>query len=162
VEELVGASLAAMRDALQDHRVVVADLSQVPLVECDVVLLERVLCNLLENAGKYTPAGTEIRLWAGAVEDEIRIVVEDDGPGVPKGKERQIFEKFTRGERESATAGVGLGLAVCKAILQAHGGRIWVESTQRPDRPGGLAGARFVVALPRGTPPAVELEPANA
>ncbi|AQV96763.1 two-component sensor histidine kinase [Cupriavidus necator] len=162
VEELVGASLAAMRDALGRHRVVVADLSRVPLVECDAVLIERVLCNLLENAAKYTPAGTEIRLSAAQVEDEIRIAVEDDGPGVPKGMERQIFEKFTRGERESATAGVGLGLAVCEAIMQAHGGRIWVEPAQRPDWPGGQAGARFVVALQRGNPPAVEPEPADA
>ncbi|WP_432261831.1 DUF4118 domain-containing protein [Cupriavidus sp. TMH.W2] len=162
VEELVGASLAAMRDALGRHRVVVADLSRVPLVECDAVLIERVLCNLLENAAKYTPAGTEIRLSAAQVDDEIRIAVEDDGPGVPKGKERQIFEKFTRGERESATAGVGLGLAVCEAIMQAHGGRIWVEPAQRPDWPGGQAGARFVFALQRGNPPAVEPEPADA
>jgi two-component system sensor histidine kinase KdpD len=162
VEELVGASLAAMREALEHHRVVVADLSRVPLVECDAVLIERVLCNLLENAAKYTPAGTEIRLSAAAVDGEIRIAVEDDGPGVPKGKERQIFEKFTRGERESATAGVGLGLAVCEAIVQAHGGRIWVEPAQRPDRPGGQAGARFLVALPRGNPPAVEPEQTDA
>lgn len=162
VEELVGASLAAMRDALGRHRVIVADLSGVPLVECDAVLIERVLCNLLENAAKYTPAGTEIRLSAAQVEDEIRIAVEDDGPGVPKGKERQIFEKFTRGERESATAGVGLGLAVCEAIMQAHGGRIWVEPAQRPDLPGGQAGARFVFALQRGIPPAVEPEPVDA
>ncbi|WP_042879435.1 sensor histidine kinase [Cupriavidus necator] len=159
VEELVGASLAAMRDALVRHRVVVADLSGVPLVECDAVLMERVLCNLLENAAKYTPAGTEIRLWAAPVDAEIRIAVEDDGPGVPAGKERQIFGKFTRGERESATAGVGLGLAVCEAIVQAHGGRIWAEPAQRPERPRGQAGARFMVALPRGNPPALEPEP---
>ncbi|WP_444634834.1 DUF4118 domain-containing protein [Cupriavidus oxalaticus] len=164
VEELVGASLASMRDALARHRVVVADLSTVPLVECDAVLIDRVLCNLLENAAKYTPVGTEIRISAAVVQHEIRISVEDDGPGVPKGKERQIFEKFTRGERESATAGVGLGLAVCEAIMQAHGGRIWVEAAQRPDlpmRPGGRTGARFTIALPRGNPPAVELDPTD-
>ncbi|MBP0628221.1 sensor histidine kinase KdpD [Cupriavidus sp. AcVe19-1a] len=165
VEELVGASLASMRDALARHRVVVADLSTVPLVECDAVLIDRVLCNLLENAAKYTPVGTEIRISAAVVQDDIRISVEDDGPGVPRGKERQIFEKFTRGERESATAGVGLGLAVCEAIMQAHGGRIWVEPGQRPDlpvRPDGQAGARFTIALPRGNPPPVEPEPADA
>lgn len=153
VEELVGASLAAMRDTLATHRIRVADLSRVPLVKCDAVLIDRLLCNLLENAAKYTPADTEIRISAATVDDEIRIVVEDDGPGVPRGKERQIFEKFTRGERESATAGVGLGLAVCDAIAQAHGGRIWTEPAQRADRPAGQAGARFVVALPLGKPP---------
>ncbi|MBF6990602.1 sensor histidine kinase KdpD [Cupriavidus sp. IK-TO18] len=163
VEELVGASLAAMREALARHRVVVASLSQVPLVECDAVLVDRVLCNLLENAAKYTPPGTEIRLSAMAAGDEVRVVVEDDGPGVPRGRERQIFEKFTRGERESATAGVGLGLAVCEAIMQAHGGRIWVEPAQRQgqSRPGDGTGARFTIALPRGNPPAIEPEPAE-
>ncbi|MCG5262585.1 sensor histidine kinase KdpD [Cupriavidus gilardii] len=160
VEELVGSSLAAMREALSRHHIVVADLSGVPLVECDAVLIERVLCNLLENAGKYAPAGTTIRLSAEARDNEIRIVVEDEGPGVPAGKERQIFEKFTRGQRESATTGVGLGLAVCEAITHAHGGHIWVEpalSTERQALHG--PGARFVVALPRGNPPAVEAEP---
>ncbi|MBP0620062.1 sensor histidine kinase [Cupriavidus consociatus] len=163
IEELAGASVAAMREALARHRVVVANLSQVPLVECDAVLVERVLCNLLENAAKYTPPGTEIRLSAMAAGDEVWVVVEDDGPGVPRGRERQIFEKFTRGERESATAGVGLGLAVCEAIMQAHGGRIWVEPAQRQDQPAHPddgTGARFTIALPRGNPPAIEPEPA--
>ena len=159
VEELVGASLAAMRDALARHKVVVASLGQVPLIQCDAVLIERVLCNLLENAAKYTPDGTEIRISAGVAEGEVRIVVEDDGPGVPRGMARQIFEKFTRGEKESATVGVGLGLAVCEAVVQAHGGRIWVEPAQRDDRPAGQAGARFVVALPYVAPPALVPEP---
>lgn len=160
VEELAGSSLAAMREALSRHRIVVADLSAVPLVECDAVLIERVLCNLLENAGKYAPAGTTIRLSAEASDDEIRIVVQDEGPGVPAGRERQIFEKFTRGQRESATAGVGLGLAVCEAIVHAHGGRIWVEPARSAERQAVHGpGARFVVALPRGNPPALEAEP---
>ncbi|MDE2203149.1 MAG: DUF4118 domain-containing protein [Burkholderiaceae bacterium] len=160
IEEMVGGALAAMRGALARHRIVVANLSALPLLECDAVLMERVLCNLLENAAKYTPDGTEIRIDAAVVGDELRLTVEDDGPGVPAGKERQIFEKFTRGERESATAGVGLGLAVCEAIVQAHGGRIWVEPAQRADQPAGHAGARFVVALPRGNPPQIEPESA--
>ncbi|XQU68617.1 hypothetical protein OJJOAM_001348 [Cupriavidus sp. H18C1] len=170
VEELVGSSLAAMREALSRHRVEVADLSRVPLVECDAVLIERVLCNLLENAGKYTPAGTTIRVSAEAVgagedgkvsegregredgedsedgkggvggEGEIRIAVEDEGPGVPAGSERQIFAKFTRGQRESATAGVGLGLAVCEAIVQAHGGEGSGSNRRGPRRAGPCTG----------------------
>lgn len=160
-EELVGAALGALRDALAGHRIVVADLSTMPLVECDAVLMDRVLCNLLENAAKYTAAGTEIRIRAEAVDDEVRLVVEDDGPGVPAGSERQIFEKFTRGERESVTTGVGLGLAVCDAIVQAHGGRIWVEPVREAAMPGVGIGARFVVALPRGNPPVIEPEAAD-
>jgi len=150
IEELVGAALASMRDAMGAHHVQVLDLSELPLVECDGVLMERVLCNLLENAAKYTPAGTPVRIRGAVVGDEVQLSVEDEGPGVPAGQERRIFEKFTRGERESATTGVGLGLAVCEAIMQAHGGRIWVESAQ--------PGARFTLALPRGNPPAIEPE----
>ncbi|WP_454730692.1 MULTISPECIES: DUF4118 domain-containing protein [Cupriavidus] len=159
-EEMVGAALAAMRDALARHRVSVSGLAALPLVECDAVLMERVLCNLLENAAKYTPAGTAIRVSGELADTEVRLVVADQGPGVPRGQEQSIFQKFTRGERESATAGVGLGLAVCEAIVQAHGGRIWVESAGGDDGEG--RGARFVVALPRGTPPAVEPEAAAA
>ncbi|WP_420995254.1 DUF4118 domain-containing protein [Cupriavidus sp. 30B13] len=158
-EEMAGAALAAMRDALARHRVTVSGLAALPLVECDAVLMERVLCNLLENAAKYTPPGTAIHIASELTDAEVRLVVADEGPGVPRGQEQSIFQKFTRGARESATAGVGLGLAVCEAIVQAHGGRIWVESAGWDDaQGGGNGGARFVVALPRGTPPAVEPE----
>ncbi len=160
-EELVGAALGALRDALAGHRIVVAELHTMPLIECDAVLMDRVLCNLLENAAKYTPAGTEIRIRAESVDEEVRLIVEDDGPGVPPGNERQIFEKFTRGERESVTTGVGLGLAVCDAIVQAHGGRIWVEPVRDAVTAGAGVGARFVVALPRGNPPVIEPEAAD-
>lgn len=153
IEELVGASLAAMREPLAGHRVAVASLSQLPLVECDGVLIERVLCNLLENAAKYTPAGSTLRIHAAVHESELRVAVSDNGPGVAPGAERRIFEKFTRGERESATPGVGLGLAVCEAIISAHHGRIWVEHT-----PGLASGAQFVFSLPLGTPPAIQPE----
>jgi len=155
MEELVGAALAAMRDALAGHRVGVAPLSALPLVECDGVLIERVLCNLLENAAKYTPPGSVIDLQARAGEGELQVSVTDAGPGVSPGHERRIFEKFARGERESATPGVGLGLAVCEAIVHAHRGRIWVEPA-----PGQPHGARFAFTLPLGEPPAVQPETA--
>ena len=158
LEELVGAALVSMREALGRHRIEVADLSALPLVECDAVLMERVLCNLLENAAKYTAPGTVVRIrgeladgTGDGADAEVRLIVEDEGPGVAPGQERHIFEKFTRGQRESATAGVGLGLAVCDAIMQAHGGRIWAQP--------GARGARFVLALPRGNPPVIEPEP---
>ena len=83
VEELVGAALAAMREPLAAHQVTVSSLSQLPLVECDGVLIERVLCNLLENAAKYTPAGSAIQLGATVQDKELRISVCDNGPGVP-------------------------------------------------------------------------------
>jgi two-component system sensor histidine kinase KdpD len=162
LEEVVGASLKLLGPTLADRKVIISGLDAQPLLQFDAVLMERVLCNLLENAAKYTPPGTGIRIAGEVADAEVRLVVEDDGPGVPRGQELSIFQKFTRGERESATAGVGLGLAVCEAIVQAHGGRIWVESAGVA-RAGGTqgtgTGARFVVALPRGNPPAIEPEP---
>ena len=98
-----------------------------PLVRFDSVLIERVLCNLVENASKYTPADSCIIISAAVQERFLRVEVSDDGPGLPHGKEEAIFEKFTRGERESAKPGVGLGLAICRAIIEAHGGTIHAE-----------------------------------
>jgi len=109
-------------------------------------LIERVLYNLLDNAGKYTPSGTVIQIAAEASRGQLLVIVSDNGPGVPEGQREAIFEKFTRGSRESATPGVGLGLAISRAIVEAHRGKIWVE-----ENPGG--GARFCLTLPLGTPP---------
>jgi len=120
-----------------------------PLVDIDAVLFERVLCNLLENAAKYTPPASPIRIRATAAGDHVVVTVDDDGPGLPKGKEEAIFDMFERGRKESPTPGVGLGLAICRAIVEAHGGSIRGETRA----PGG---ARFTIALPRGTPPGLE------
>ena len=125
-----------------------------PLVEFDATLIERVLYNLLENAGKYTPEGTLVRLSAAVSGDDLVVAVSDNGPGLPRGQEESIFEKFTRGTRESATPGVGLGLAISRAIVEAHHGRIWAENAS-----GG--GARFCFTLPLGTPPAAPPEEAR-
>ncbi|HEY0293883.1 MAG TPA: sensor histidine kinase KdpD [Bordetella sp.] len=152
IEELVGAALAAMKESLDGRPVTVARLSDLPLVECDGVLIERVLCNLLENAAKYTPPGSPLRIGAALQGGEMQVAVSDRGPGVPPGEHQRIFEKFTRGAHESALPGVGLGLAVCRAILEAHRGRIWVD-------PDYAEGARFVFALPLGVPPTLDAEP---
>jgi two-component system sensor histidine kinase KdpD len=146
VEEVVGSALKAARSALTRQRVEVALPPDLPLVEFDATLIERVLYNLLENAGKYTPAGTLVRVAGEVSGNELLVTVSDDGPGVPEAKREAIFEKFTRGSRESGTPGVGLGLAISRAIVEAHGGRIWVE-----DNAG--RGARFCLSLPLGTPP---------
>lgn len=151
LEEVVGSSLKARRQPLSGHRVQVALPADLPLLEFDAVLIERVLCNLLENAAKYTPPGSNVRLEAGLDGDEARISVADNGPGLAQGNEETIFEKFTRGERESTTPGVGLGLAICRAIVKAHKGRIWAENI-----PSG--GARFVFTLPLGVPPTLPVE----
>jgi len=151
-EEVVGSARAALQGALAAHRVH-ADLPEsLPLVNFDAALIERVLCNLLENAAKYTPAGSCIDIVARVRGTELQVTVADDGPGLPAGQEEALFEKFARGERESATPGVGLGLAICRAIVGAHGGRIGAQA------PGiGQRGARLGFTLPLGTPPAMPL-----
>jgi two-component system sensor histidine kinase KdpD len=149
LEEVVGTALKAMSSVLDPQRVKVALAEDLPLVDIDAVLFERVLCNLLENAAKYTGPGTPVDIRAQAAGDQVVITVEDVGPGLPKGKESSIFDMFERGRKESATPGVGLGLAICRAIVEAHGGKIRGET--RP-----LGGARFTIELPRGEPPSLE------
>ena len=148
IEEVVGSALRASARALQQHVVSTALAADLPLVRFDAVLIERVLCNLLENAAKYTPAGSNIAISAQVHSALIEVTVYDDGPGLPPGREEALFEKFTRGERESAKPGVGLGLAICRAIIEAHGGTI--AACASPS-----SGAGFVFSLPLGTPPAL-------
>jgi two-component system sensor histidine kinase KdpD len=149
LEEAVGSALRAMAGALDAGRVRTRLPPDLPLLHVDPALFERVLCNVLENAAKYTPAGSPIEISAEMTGDRVRIHVDDWGPGLPKNREEAIFQMFERGRKESATPGVGLGLAICRAIVSAHEGRITGET-----RPGG--GARFTIELPRDEPPALE------
>jgi two-component system sensor histidine kinase KdpD len=148
LEEVVGSALAACGPALAGRPVRVSLADDLPLLKLDAVLFERVLVNLLENAAKYTPTGSPVTLAAEATPTRVVITVDDEGPGLPPGREEALFDKFERGRKESATPGVGLGLAICRAIVQAHGG------TVRGSNRGGSGGARFTVELPRGKPPA--------
>jgi two-component system sensor histidine kinase KdpD len=137
---------------LQRHRIDVRLPRDLPLVKFDAVLIERVLVNLLENVSKYTPAGSTVTLSAEVIGGNLSVSVSDDGPGLPVGREEAVFQKFTRGERESATPGVGLGLAICRAIVESHQGKIVAAQ-----RPGG--GAIFTFTLPLGHPPLAAVEP---
>jgi two-component system sensor histidine kinase KdpD len=147
LEEPIGVALIRLDDALQG-RVVRVDLpADLPLVPIDGLLIEQVIINLLENALKYTPAGTPIEISARAGDGVVSVAVADRGPGLPPGEEGRIFEKFYRAPDPTPTAGVGLGLTICRGIVQAHGGRIWAEN--RPD-----GGAVFRFTLPMiGAPP---------
>jgi len=151
LEEVVGAALNATQGMLKQHFVEVHLPRELPLVRIDALLIERVLVNLLENASKYTPPGSKIMLSAEVVADQLSVSVSDNGPGLPAGREEAVFQKFTRGDRESATPGVGLGLAICRAIVESHQGKIVAAH-----RPGG--GARFTFTLPLGQPPAAAEE----
>lgn len=152
LEEVVGAAIQLLGQAAAQHRVEVSLPPELPLLEFDGVLLERVLCNLLENAFKYSPPGSPVRIAAQVLPEEVEIRVEDGGPGFPAERSARLFELFERGEVESAVPGMGVGLAICRAIVEAHGGRIVAET-----RPEGGGRVRFT--LPRGTPPAIEPEP---
>ncbi len=152
LEEVVGAALVATRAMLQRHSVLVQLPRDLPLVKFDAVAIERVLVNLLENVSKYTPPGSTVTVSAQVIDDQLSVSVADNGPGLPIGREEAVFQKFTRGERESSTPGVGLGLSICRAIVESHHGKITASS-----RPGG--GATFTFTLPLGEPPpAIESE----
>ena len=141
VEDLVGAALHRLEPRLQHHPVSIDLPDDLPGVSVDPVLVSQVLANLLENAAKYTPAGTRIRISAVAEAPMVRVMVEDEGPGLPPGDPRLLFEKFQRGSEESPVVGAGLGLAICSAIVAAHGGEIKAGQ-------GAQRGARFEFTLP--------------
>lgn len=150
LEEVVGSSLKCLGMRLSSHHVKVELAADLPLLEFDAVLVERVLCNLLENAVKYAPPGSDVTIGARQCKDVVEVFVADNGPGLAPGSENTIFEKFMRGQQESATPGVGLGLAICRSIVEAHRGRIWAGN-----RPEG--GALFIFTLPIGNPPAIDV-----
>lgn len=151
VEEIVGSAIRQAQYALSGRVVKTALPPDLPLVEFDAVLMERVLVNLLENAAKYD-AGAQsgaIEVNAHVTTSALVLSVRDHGPGLPAalaGREDELFDKFTRGVSESVTSGVGLGLAICKAVVDAHRGQIIAANAA-----GG--GAEFSITLPRRPPP---------
>jgi two-component system sensor histidine kinase KdpD len=145
VEDLVGTALHRVGPLLRNHPVAIDLPEDLPGVSVDPALVSQVLANLLDNAAKYTPAGTRIRIAAVADAPMVRVVVEDEGPGLPPGDPQLLFEKFQRGRQESAVVGAGLGLAICRAIVSAHGGEITAG-------PGTHGGARFEFTLPATEP----------
>lgn len=159
LDEVVGSALAACAPALRERPVEVHIDDDVPLLHLDAALFERVLVNLLENAVKYTAPEAPIRIAAQVQRDAVCITVDDDGPGFPPGREEAVFEKFERGSKEMATPGVGLGLGICRAIVEAHGGRIHGENRVEHGR---VAGARLVITLAREEPPAGDGSEAEA
>jgi len=150
LEEIVGVVLNRLGKRLEEHPLSVCLPENLPLVPFDALLLEQVLMNLFENALKYTAKGTPLELSAAESFNVVTISLADRGPGIPPGDEERIFEKFTRGR--GAAGGVGLGLAICRTIINAHSGRIWAEN-----RDGGGAVFRFTLSS-AGQPPAPKLE----
>ena len=147
VEDVVGTALAHMRRQLHDRPVTTHLAADLPLVPLDDLLIQQVLINLLENAVRYTPPSSEIEVAAQMDGTALVVEVADRGPGLPAGDSRRLFAKFYRGARETSSAGAGLGLAICRGIVELHGGHI--EAANRPE-----AGAVFRFWLPVvGQPP---------
>jgi two-component system sensor histidine kinase KdpD len=128
LDELAGSVLHRLDARLRRHRVRTELPEDLPLLIVDGRLIEQVLENLLDNAIKYTPEGTEILISARAQARQMEISVEDDGPGLPATDPEILFEKFQRGAPEGSVGGIGLGLAICRTILGLHKGRIWAEN----------------------------------
>jgi two-component system sensor histidine kinase KdpD len=145
LEEVIGSALRMLEPGLGGQHIQLALPDPLLLVHVDGPLFERVLINLLENALKYAGSKAQIGIAAQADEQQLRLEVWDNGPGIPTGQEQAIFDKFARGHKESAIPGVGLGLAICRAIVEVHGGTIGAYT-----RPEG--GACFRVTLPGNGP----------
>lgn len=151
LEEVIGASIKLLGTGLQGHAVKVSLPPDLPLLEFDAVLVERVFCNLLENAAKYSPASADINVRAQACDATIEIAICNAGAGFPPDSLTRIFDLFERGSVESSVPGFGVGLSICRTIVEAHGGVI------RAFNPAG-GGACVCFTLPRGTPPQIEGE----
>jgi K+-sensing histidine kinase KdpD len=151
VDELVGAALSRTEGKLSRHHVRTEIPVSPALVSVDPILVEQLLVNLLENAARHTPPGTEVLVRAEGGPGGLVLEVADRGPGVAPGDEEKVFERFHRGGRATGQ-GAGLGLAIARAIAEVHGGTLRLTS-----RPGG--GAVFRLALPgAGASPEVPAE----
>jgi two-component system sensor histidine kinase KdpD len=148
VEDIIEAALAQAEPLTRNHHVTVVVAEELPVIRVDARTVTEVIYTLLDNASKYAPTGTTITISAGrAAEDVVAIAVEDEGLGIPPHARALAFEKFYRGDDRtvgSTRTGIGMGLAIAKGIVEAHGGRIWIE-----DAASGR-GARVVFTVPVG------------
>jgi two-component system sensor histidine kinase KdpD len=141
VDDLAAVALQRLEQRLAGHPIELHMPADLRPVYVDASLVVQVFTNLLDNVAKYTPAGTRAGIGARAEDHWVRVWVDDSGPGLPAGDPERLFDKFQRGDGEGNIAGVGLGLAICRVIVQAHGGEIRASA-----RAGG--GARFEFTLP--------------
>jgi two-component system sensor histidine kinase KdpD len=152
--EIVASTVSLMRQAAQHHRIVVDVSYDLPLVPVDYVQMEQVFTNLISNSIKYSPENTTICIEAHVQDDEtLHVQVTNQGPPVPTEHLGRIFDKFYRITAADRVSGIGLGLSICKGIIEAHGGRIWAENLPE--------GFTFKFTLPltwQGEPPHIPVE----
>jgi two-component system sensor histidine kinase KdpD len=146
LREIVETALRRAARILAQHRVEVELPPDLPMLEADPPLVEQALFNLLDNAAKYAPKGSLVRIRARREGELATIAVEDEGEGIPPDQLERIFDKFQRAqEGDSRPAGTGLGLSICRGFVEGMGGRVWAAN--RADR----SGARFTIELPIAT-----------
>jgi two-component system sensor histidine kinase KdpD len=142
LEEVIGSALNHLEKKLADRSVIISLPPDLPMVPLDGALAEQIFINLLENSLKYTSPGASLAIAARLTNREIEVKMTDSGPGFPPEDVGRIFEMFYRGARDLDKKGYGLGLSICRAIVETHGGRIWAEN-----RPEGGAVVRFTLPL---------------
>ncbi|MBI3445822.1 MAG: GAF domain-containing protein, partial [Magnetospirillum sp.] len=150
LSDIVGGAVERAARLTRSHAVKVEIDPDMPLLCVDAILMGQVFFNLIDNACKYSPSGTAIKIWAKRAADHISIEVADQGPGIPEADREKVFDMFYRVNlTDSQSAGTGLGLAICRGIVEAHGGSIRAES--------GLheSGAAIIIRLP--LPPALDM-----
>jgi K+-sensing histidine kinase KdpD len=144
LDEIIAAALKRAEPRTRDHQIEVWLEDELPSLRVDEAAIAEAVFTLVDNAAKYSPPGATIRIRARPEDNAVVISVEDQGPGIRADMRERVFEKFFRAARDGDTSGKssgsGLGLAIASGIIQAHGGRIWVEPTDN-------AGARFVISL---------------
>jgi two-component system sensor histidine kinase KdpD len=131
-EEIIGSALRRLDQKLKSRKINILMADNLALIHIDAVLFQQVMVNLLENADKYSPAGLAIDISVEITELGLSIAVADRGPGIHESLQQKVFDKFFRVHEESAQSGVGLGLSICRAIIDAHAGKI-----QLTNRSGG-------------------------
>jgi len=145
LQDLIGVALRQLADRLRERSVEVDIPPELPLVSLDFVLIVQVLVNLLDNALKYSPAGTPIEIRIRLKDFQVEMDVIDHGRGIPPSDLARVFDKFYRVQAPDGVSGTGLGLSISKGIVEAHGGRIWAQNRAE----GGLV---VTLALPLGEP----------
>jgi two-component system sensor histidine kinase KdpD len=156
LEESIGSACQRLERPLKGRSVRIAIPPDLPLVNVDGALIEKVFFNLLDNAAKYTPEGTPVEIEVRREAQTVLVEVRDHGPGLGEGEEERIFDKFYRGATHGKAPGTGLGLAICQGIVKAHGGRIWAEN-----RPDGGASFKFTIPLDTSAPAPMPEPPAD-
>jgi two-component system sensor histidine kinase KdpD len=147
LDDLIGSALGRVEERLRSHPVRIDLPNDLPVLHVDGTLIVQALANIFDNAAKYTPAEAVVHIRARLEAERVLVEIDDEGPGFPAVDRERLFDKFSRGQDEGAVAGAGLGLAICRAIVHAHGGTI-----RATDRPGGGARVEFDLPTTAGSP----------